>query len=51
MTNSGQYKLHKDCAVCGTHKNTFIRTDWMIKKKSKKEKKMAKAKKERAKFI
>jgi hypothetical protein len=50
MTNSGQYRLHEDCAVCDTHKNTFTGTDWVIKKKSKKKKKVTKAKKKKAKF-
>jgi hypothetical protein len=50
MTNSDRYKLHRDCTVYDTHKNTFTGTDWVIKKKSEKEKKAAKAKKEKAKF-
>jgi hypothetical protein len=50
MTNSGRYRLHGDCAVCDTYKNTFTGKDWVIKKKSEKEKKAAKAKKEKAKF-
>jgi hypothetical protein len=50
MTNSNRYRLHGDCAVCGTRKNTFTGKDWVIKKKSEKEKKADKAKKERVKF-
>jgi hypothetical protein len=50
MTNSGWYRLHEDCIICGTHKNTFTGMDWMIKKKSEKEKKAAKTKKKKVKF-
>ena len=50
MTTSGRYRLHGDCTVCGMHKNTFTGVDWVIKKKSKKEKEDAMAKKKAAAF-
>jgi hypothetical protein len=51
MTNSGRYRLHGNCTVCGKHKNTFTGKDWVIKKKSKKETAQATAKKKKAEFI
>jgi hypothetical protein len=50
ITNSGHFRLHGDCTVCGRHKSTFTGKNWVIKKKSKKEKEAATAKKERTKF-
>jgi hypothetical protein len=51
MTDSNRHRLHGDCADCDTRKNTLTGKDWVIKKKSEKEEKTAKAKKEEAKFI
>jgi hypothetical protein len=50
MTDSNRYKLHGDYADCGTRKNTLTGKDWVIKKKSEKDEKAAKARKEKAKF-
>jgi predicted peroxiredoxin len=50
MTVGGRYRLHGDCVVCGIRKNTFTGKDWVIKKKSKKEKEDAVAKKKAAAF-
>jgi hypothetical protein len=49
-TDSGRYRLHGDCADCGTYKNTLTGKDWVIKKKSEKDEKAAKTSKEKAKF-
>ena len=37
MTDNGRYRLHGNCAICGTHKNIFTSDNWMVKTHSKKE--------------
>jgi hypothetical protein len=51
ITGSNRHRLHGDCADCGTRKNTLTGKDWVIKKKSEKNEKAAKVRKEEAKFI
>jgi hypothetical protein len=51
MTDSNRHRLHGDCADCSTCKNTLTGKNWVIKKKSEKDEKAAKTKKEEAKFI
>jgi hypothetical protein len=50
ITDSNQHRLYGDCADCGIRKNTLTGKDWVIKKKSEKDEKAAKARKEKAKF-
>jgi hypothetical protein len=51
MTCSNRHRLYGNCADCDTRKNTLTGKDWVIKKKSEKDEKAAKVRKEEAKFI
>ncbi|GBB88590.1 hypothetical protein RclHR1_15140001 [Rhizophagus clarus] len=37
MTDKGRYRIHGDCIICGTHKNTLTGENWEVKIHSKRE--------------
>ncbi|GBB85896.1 hypothetical protein RclHR1_12330017 [Rhizophagus clarus] len=37
MTDNGRYRIHGDCIICGTHKNTLTGENWEVKSHSKRE--------------
>ncbi|GES72456.1 hypothetical protein GLOIN_2v1788557 [Rhizophagus clarus] len=37
MTDKGRYRIHGDCIICGTHKNTLTGKNWEVKIHSKRE--------------
>ena len=37
MTDKGRYRIHGDCIICGTHKNTLTGENWEVKTHSKRE--------------
>ncbi|GBC09024.1 hypothetical protein RclHR1_08550010 [Rhizophagus clarus] len=47
MTDKGQYQIHSDCIIYGTHKNTLTGENWEVKRHSKR--KILDAKKKRKK--